>query len=135
MKYITGIYALNLPCALLTTGDWHTSALNWEKVKYKESEKTVLGDYGIEYDKNIPEHIGKYNVANHIRAILDIMEDGDVSLISNFKNDYICNDEYTNEIFTKVYLLLPNEQINNLMHKTYGKEWRIWIGKKNMEKY
>ena len=30
MKYVTGIHALNIPCNLETSGDWHMSAIQWE---------------------------------------------------------------------------------------------------------
>lgn len=127
MKYITGQQALNLPCSLDTCGDWHTSALRWDKLNIKDSEGSVFGDYGIEQGKEIPEHSNEfYNVANHIRAILDLLEAEQFALITNFNNDYICNNKYTEEIFEKVSMLLPNTAISNFMHKTYGKEWRLW---------
>ena len=119
MNYITGIHALNLPCSLETTGDWHTSALKWDDMIIKDSEKSIFKDYGIEIKKNIPEHNGFYNVANHIRAILDLLELEKFDYISNFKEDYICNDNYTEEIFKQVLKLLPNNNIYDFMHKTY----------------
>lgn len=30
MKYLSGIFALNLMCNLNTFGDWHTSAIDWK---------------------------------------------------------------------------------------------------------
>jgi len=48
MEYITGIHALNIPCKLDTSGDWHASALKWEKISTAESKDSLFGDYGIE---------------------------------------------------------------------------------------
>ena len=48
MKYITGVHALNLPCSLLTCGDWHSPSLQWERLRFSESNDSVFGDYGIE---------------------------------------------------------------------------------------
>lgn len=135
MQYISGLYALNLPCNLNTTGDWHPSSLKWDKITLLDSTKSIFKDYGIEQNRSIPEHSEQYNVANHIRAILDLLNQKQFSLISNFNKDFICNDNYTSEIFHQVKLLLPDNEINNFMHKTYGREWRIWIGEQNMEKY
>lgn len=134
MFYLTSLHALNLPCLLDTCGDWHTSALDWHKLHLKNSEDSIFGDYGIEANKVIPEHNERYNVANHIRAILDLLAEKKFSLISNFRDDFICNDSYTQEIFEKVYKLLPNDDIDAFMRKTYGRRWRHWIGEKRTEK-
>lgn len=128
MKYISGIHALNLPCKLETTGDWHTSALNWADIREKESDDSVFGDYGIEIDRVIPEHGDRHNVANHIRAILDLMQEHNFALISNFNHEYICNNRYTSEIFEKTMLLLPDAEIDRFMLKTYGRKWSKWTG-------
>lgn len=133
MMYLTNLHALNLPCSLDTCGDWHTSALDWSKLSLKNSENSIYGDYGIEFNKAVPEHSERYNVANHIRAILDLISERKFSLISNFKDDFICNDTYTQEIFDKVYELLPSHDIDTFMRKTYGRRWRKWIGEKNTE--
>jgi hypothetical protein len=38
MLYLSGIHALNLPCSLLTCGDWHTSGINWHGFVLLESQ-------------------------------------------------------------------------------------------------
>ena len=48
MKYITGQFALNLPCSLGTCGDWNTSAMNLANLRFSESDGSIFGDYGIE---------------------------------------------------------------------------------------
>jgi len=74
IKYITGIHALNINCDLETCGDWHASAIQWKNPNTRYSNESIFKDYGIEYNKNIPENDDLHNVANHIRAILDLLE-------------------------------------------------------------
>jgi hypothetical protein len=126
MKYITGIYALNLPCALETCGDWHTSALKWENVTLKDSKETLFKEWGIETGKVIPEHEGLYNVANHIRALLDLLIDGKFGTAQGMKEDFICNEKYTCEVMDKVWCmrnLFNWEQIDRFMEKEYLMTW------------
>jgi hypothetical protein len=73
MRYITGLHTLNLPCFLLTCGDWHQSAIQWEHLMFRESEHSFFGDYGIEREIAIPGHAKIHPVANHIRALLDFL--------------------------------------------------------------
>lgn len=126
MKYVSLIHALNLPCKLDTSGDWHIFAIQWEKPHILESNNSIWGDYGIELNKKIPGHEGLYNVANHIRAILDLLYVGNFSVAEGMNNDYICNSKYDKEIFEKVIMLInePNwEKIDEFMTKEYLKKW------------
>lgn len=126
MKYISLIHALNLPCNLETCGDWHASSIQWKKPHILESEESLWGDYGIEKNKKIPEHEEKYNVANHIRALLDLLFIGNFTIAQGMNKDFICNDKYDNEIFDKVILMmdLPYwERIDQFMTKEYLKKW------------
>lgn len=126
MLYVTNIHALNLPCSLETCGDWHTSAIQWGHPHMRECEGSLFGDYGIEKDKKIPEHTGKYYVANHIRAILDLLEEGSFSIAQGMNKDFICNSEYDEEIFEKVYSMrnLKNwKNIDEFMKKEYMMKW------------
>ena len=127
MEYISGIHALNLPCELETCGDWHTSALQWKRPLMRESNGSLFGDYGIEKNKKIPEHEQRYNTANHIRALLDLLEEGRFSIAQGMRDDFICNDEYDDEIFEKVLLLrhaVNWEEIDRFMTKEYHRKWR-----------
>lgn len=126
MKYISGQHALNLSCSLLTCGDWHQSALQWENLHLKESNNSIFKDYGIETNKTVPEHTEKYNVANHIRALLDLLEDGNLSLAQGMNKDFICNDSYTEEVFNQVSKLKNFshwDKIDQFMGKEYFAEW------------
>jgi hypothetical protein len=126
MQYITGIHALNLPCSLLTCGDWHRSALQWGNPKFRSSEDSFFGDYGIEYCSAVPENEGIYAVANHIRAVLDLLELGNYSTAQGMNKDFIGNGDYTAEIFDKVALMknLPHwHEIDRFIEGEYYGEW------------
>jgi hypothetical protein len=126
MRYITGQHALNINCPLLTCGDWHQSALQWDAPLFRDSTKSIFGDYGIEKNIAIPDHTEKFNVANHIRALLDLLEMGKFSLAQGMNKDYICNDGYTTEIFNQVMLLSNSPlwiDIDKFMGKEYLSEW------------
>lgn len=43
MRYLSGIHALNLKCELDTCGDWHQSAIQWERLKLYESNESLWG--------------------------------------------------------------------------------------------
>ncbi len=133
MIYVTGKHSLNLECELLTTGDWHTSALRWEDITFADSEKMFFGEYGIEYPRKIPNHEEDYYVANHIRAVLDCLELGDFSTIQGMRDELIDNNNYTKEIFDKVYQMrnLSNwKAIDQFMGSEYYMQWVSYKNKK-----
>ncbi len=126
MKYISLIHALNIPCNLNTCGDWHCSSLQWKSVPLLDSKDSIFDDYGIEKNKIIPEHKEKYNVANHIRAILDLLYIGNFTVAQGMNKDFLVTKEYNKEIFEKVLLMtnLPHwNKIDEFMTKEYLKEW------------
>ncbi len=126
MKYVTGIHALNIPCALDTSGDWHASALRWENISVLDSESSLFGDYGIEHDKKIPKHAETYPVANHIRALLDLLAQGNFAVAQGMNNDFICNPGYDDEIFSQVMKMdkLPIwGEIDCFMGREYKLKW------------
>lgn len=59
MKYVIGVFVLNLPCSLETCGDWYTWGLRCENVRKVNSEDLLWDDYDKEKDVSIPEHKGK----------------------------------------------------------------------------
>lgn len=131
MKYITGQFALNLPCSLETCGDWHTSALDWGKLRFSESDNSIFGDYGIEKCSYVPEHPGEYNIANTLRALLDLFAEGNFAVAQGARDDFICNDKYTLEFFSKVALLRSRDnwkEIDKFMEKEYMMEWVRYRG-------
>ena len=126
MQYLTGIHALNLNCELQTCGDWHQSALRWKDLTLRDTEQSIFGEWGIEYDKKIPNHVELYSTANHIRALIDLIAEGNFSVAQGMKEDFICNDDYTSVVFEKVLMLktLPHwKQVDAFMGKEYGCQW------------
>lgn len=125
MKYVTGVFALNIDNSMETCGDWHASALNWANIRIADSDKSIFKDWGIEGPKNIPEHKEKYFVANDLRALLDIMQ-YDTRFLVGMRNDFICTDIYDDVFFEKVWMLKdsPNwKNIDRLMEKEYMMKW------------
>lgn len=135
MLYLSGIHALNLPCSLLTCGDWHTSGINWNNIVLLNSNKSIFGEYGIEQGKVIPESKKTFNVANHIRALLDLLAQGRYSVAQGMNKDFICNDLYTEEIFQKVSLMktLKNwPEIDRFMGREYYSKWLKYKERENL---
>ena len=117
MKYISGAFALNLPCSLDTCGDWHASALDWSKLELRESDNSIFGEYGIERCNCVPEHTGEFNVANTLRALLDLLADGNFAVAQGARDDFICNDKYTDEFLIKCIILR-----NRFTHDYYKRD-------------
>ena len=137
MVYISGIHALNIPCSLQTSGDWHTDALKWEKIMYLQSDNSIWCDYGIECNKYVPMLKRYENVANHIRAVLDLIEQGNFAVANGMRKDFICTNIYDNEIFNHIPLLYQESnwiQINKFMAKEYGRKWIIYAKETSYEK-
>jgi hypothetical protein len=134
MQYLTGEHALNINCNLLTSGDWHQSALKWESLTMRDSNDSPFGDWGIEPVKVIPKHEDLFNVANHIRALLDLVAEGNFAVAQGMKEDFICNDDYTDIIFEKVWILRNLNRWNEIdvfMSKEYDKEWINYTNRMN----
>ena len=71
----------------------------------------LFKDWEIEPDHKIPDHPNKtYYVANHIRALLDLLELGNFTVAQGMKDDFICTDEYDEILFKKLsqMTVLPN---------------------------
>lgn len=131
MLYLSGIYALNVENTLNTCGDWHTSALDWSNIKLEESTNSIFGNWGIEMNKSIPEHKELYNVADDLRAILDLMQkEENLGYLKGFRDDFICTDEYNDIFFQKVFLLRNLKHwadINSLMEREFMFEWQNFL--------
>lgn len=132
MQYISGIWALNLPCETETTGDWHSTSLNWQQIPLNDSEQSIFKDYGIRRNVKLPPYCERkeaFNQANHIRACLDLIEQGQYAVAQGMKEDFICNEKYTPEIFQKILLLQSSpdwEDIYDFIYREYGKAWRLF---------
>jgi len=126
MYYLSGIHALNINCDLETCGDWHQSGIQWSNLVLLDSEKSIYGDYGIETNKKVPGHTNTCNVANHIRALLDLIQQGNFCTAQGMKENYICNESYTQEIFQKVSVMRNFSNwtdIDGFMTREYYSKW------------
>lgn len=137
MQYVTGVYGLNIENSKNTCGDWHTSALDWSKVTFLNSENSLWGTWGIESHKTIPEHEGFYYVADDMRSILDLMGVyGRLRFLKGFRNDFLCTDEYNEEFFDKVYMLRNRDNwndISSLMKGEFMYEWTNYLKEKESD--
>lgn len=131
MLYLSGVHALNIENTLNTCGDWHTSALDWSNIKLADSSNSVFREWGIEMNKSIPEHTELYNVADDLRAILDLMQkEENLGYLKGFRDDFICTDEYNDIFFQKVFLLRNLKHwadINSLMEREFMFEWQNFL--------
>ena len=126
MVYITGVHALNLKCSLDTCGDWHQSSLNWINPPLRESSASIFGGYGIECNKLIPYNHDLFNVANHIRAILDMLSEGNLSYLRGMRNDFIGESQHVDEMLSLITKLKHTShwnKIDSLMRKEYMLKW------------
>lgn len=130
MKYITGQHALNLNCSLDTCGDWHQSALQWVKLNIRETENSIFGEYGIEISEGVPENTGQHYIANTLRALLDLLEEGNFGIAQGAREELICNEAYTQEFLSHVYelrCLQHWKKIALFMEREYTWEWRNFL--------
>ena len=135
MKYITGVQALNLPCSLNTSGDWHRTAIKWELLTVRESCESVFGEYGIETCSCVPSHPGTHHVANHLRACLDLIEAGNFSLAQGMRDDFLCSSTLDQEVFEHVWLLKDSERwedIVRFMGMEYDTSWLKFLAEKGL---
>ena len=133
MKYITGVQALNLPCSLNTSGDWHRTAIKWEQLTSRESCESVFGEYGIETCSCVPFHPGAHHVANHLRACLDLIEAGNFSLAQGMRDDFLCDNTLDQDLFEHVLLLKDSERwedIVRFMGMEYDTSWLKFLAEK-----
>ena len=102
------------------------SALRWKDITLAESSEMFFGDYGINQGIKIPEHQETYAVANHIRALLDLLQWGHFTVAQGMNKDFICNSDYDMEVFSKVISMKVLEnwtEINHFMEKEYFMKW------------
>lgn len=131
MWYVSGIFALNLPCSLDTSGDWHTSALDWNRVELRESNESIFGDWGVEILKPTPIQQLKNvrYVANTLRALTDLLEEGKFGYAQGAKEDFITNPVYFDEFFEHVAMLRGTSgwsSIDRFMCREFGRRWWKW---------
>lgn len=93
-----------------------------ENLTIRESDNSVFGIYGIEDNSFVPNHPDTYKIANHIRALLDLVSEGNFGYAQGMNKDFICN----NKVFSKLLLLRTShmwEKIQGFIGKEYGVAW------------
>ena len=137
MRYITGIYALNMGYVGgfqdmgFTPGDWHTPCLDWDRIEYGETDNYPWDDWGIE-EGVIPYSVPKRKAmkANHIRACLDLVADGRYGAAQGMRDGYICNEHYTEKVFEMALYLKGSEKwedVNRFMGNEYQGDWLDYL--------
>lgn len=69
----------------------------------------------------------KYAVANYIRALLDLLIQGNFAVAQGMREDFIYNEVYTLEIFNKVIEIMNKLPIKSArqIDKFMGKEYML----------
>lgn len=129
MRYITGVYGLNIENSKETCGDWHCSALRWDdnSIDFRESTDSIFGDWGIEFNKQIPEHEETYAVADDLRSILDLMVSGRTRFLKGFRDDFICTEKYNDEFMKKVWMLKDTEHWKDIDELMTSEFMWLWV--------
>ena len=68
----------------------------------------------IEGKQKPPFHKKHYFVANHIRAVLDLLSSDQLILAQGMRRNFKCTAEYGLEIFEKVYLLKNSHNLEDI---------------------
>jgi hypothetical protein len=133
MKYITGTHALNLPSPTDTVGDWHYSSVDWARASFWDTQDSVYHEWGI-YQCEVPGK-GVVMAADHVRAVLDLIEKGYFSSAQGMRDELISNERYTSLIFEKVSELCGSEgwpSIDAFMGKEYLCDWLAYKERRGM---
>lgn len=132
MYYLSGPLAFTVPCELDTPGEWRVSRKMWsdENVNksIRNSEDSPFKDYGINQNVYIQYRpIGLYNVANHVRAYLDMLYEKRFDEMKDLFMEYIDNGLYRRDIFEQVFYrckhLAEYKEINKFMSEEFGNAW------------
>ena len=136
MIYLSGPLAFCVPCDLPTPGEWRISPSMWTDENtnkhLRNTDDYPFKDYGIEKNKYIQYRpICLYNVANHVRAYLDMLYEERFSEMEEMFRNYIDNGKCRREIFDQVYYRCRNlaefHDINTFMAKEFGNAWYSYI--------
>lgn len=140
MKYLTGSLAFKLPCELESCGLWSVSRKDWENANnfdMRESDDSVFKKYGIEENKVVPFQTDEngqpvlYNVANHIRAYLDMLDNKDFESLKGLFYEAINSAKCRAEIFRMVVLKFRSTDkwtaVYRFMQEEFGNVWFSYI--------
>ena len=135
MQYITGFHALNCHSSLRAP-DTLPVAVDWTYPEIADTETAFFKDFSIETNKEIPYLTGTHNVANPIRAVLDLVIQGKEKELTGLKHKILANDLLTEELFNKVIELQAQSLWNDVSWSIgceYGTEWLEFLKSKNID--
>lgn len=135
MRYITGILAFGVQCERNSTGKWNLTKsefLDEKLMELKESDDYPFKDYGIEENKLIPYHdICTYNVADHVRAYVDMIYEKRFDELVGLFYECIVDMKCRGDIFMLVYGKLRHlagfQKVNQFMTEEFGNAWLSYI--------
>lgn len=125
MKYISGIAALNLGKRDETPGDWHFSSVDWKYPLVLDTDISPFAHLGI-YFTQVPLH-GRFPVASHVRACLDLIEQGYFNAAQGMRDTFISNEAFTPLIMREVWKLRNRSDWDSIS-KFMGREYLLtWV--------
>lgn len=135
MYYITGYLAFGIPCELPTPGKWNITKseyLDDALFKSVNSEESPFGDWGIEKNKIVPHReFTLFNVANHVRAYVDMLYAGEFDKLRDLFFECINNAKAREDIFMLVYGKLRKlacyREVNEFMCEEFGNAWLSYV--------
>lgn len=131
MMYITGRIALGVPCERDSKGLWNVRRadfLDEANMKLHDSQESPFKDYGIERNKMIHYHeFCTYNVADHVRAYVDMLYAGKFEEMKGLFAEAIDNAKCRVDIFMLVYGKLRHlaefKEIDEFMTEEFASAW------------
>lgn len=135
MQYVTGMTAFGIECKRDSCGKWNLTKddfTNNEKFTLRESDDMPYKDYGIEKDKIVPyREYCLYNVADHVRAYLDLLYECKFDLLTGLFDECIKDMKCRKDIFMTVYGKLRNlaifKEVNEFMISEFGNAWLSYL--------
>lgn len=135
MRYVTGIIALGTECELNTPGLWNIpkeTFIDEKMCKNVESDESPFKDWGIEQNKIIKyREFCLFNVANHVRAYVDMLYDGKFDELKDVFFEAINDSKSRQDIFMLVYGKLRHlaqfKKINEFMEQEFGNAWLSYM--------
>lgn len=124
MRYVTGMHALNLGNRSFTPGDWHFSAMDWSRPMLLDTDTSPFGMY------DIAEHeapgMGTVPVAGHVRACLDLIEQGLYGSAQGMRDNFLDNPLTDKPVMDHILLLRGRKDwpgIDRFMGREYLGAW------------
>ena len=135
MQYLTGRLAFAIPCKLQSCGLWNVSKKEFqdpEKFKLSESDDSLFKDWGIEQNKLVPgREFCSYNVANHVRAYLDMLMTGDLDALVGMYDEAIADPKSRMDIFMIVNSRIRKTEmwpiVNAFLSQEFDSLWDSFV--------